>query len=72
MSFFIYIFKSISNNIFLIYIASIKMLEGTHIENNVQEITKKPNNSTVVIDDESQDYVDLTNDSLQMVSKIHN
>lgn len=46
------------------------MFEGTHIENSVQETTNKPNNSIVIIDNESQDYVDLTNDSLQMVNKI--
>lgn len=69
MPFFIYIFKSIIIY-FKLYVASIKMFEGTHIENNVQEATNKPNNSIVIIDNESQDYVDLTNDSLQMVNKI--
>lgn len=68
MSFFIYIFKS-TIIYFKFYFASIKMFEGTHIQNSVQETTNKPNNSIVIIDNESRDYVDLTNDSLQMVNK---
>lgn len=68
MSFFIYIFKS-TIIYFKFYVASIKMFEGNHIQNSVQETTNKLNNSIVIIDNESRDYVDLTNDSLQMVNK---